>query len=192
MVARGAVLVHVATGEHGDLVDGPQHPERSRPGAGNAQLDRGARPRSGTRPSLARSPRHRHLGLAGGDGHGGLAHDTTAGPASVADLAEEGDLPAPDVADDVDLLGGLHRVGAQGVDLGRVDAGVRARVDDHRARQLRFGGLEVLGKRRLGDAGDGGGVLEADCRAHRTFLLGPGPKLGSAELPGVEGTVAAT
>ena len=121
-----------------------------------------------------------------------MAHDAAARPAAVADLAEERDLPAADVADDVDLLGRLHRVRAQGVDLGGVDAGVRAGVDDHRARQLRLGGLEVLGERRLRDAGDGGGVLEADCRAHRTFLLGPGPKLGSAELPGVVRTVAAT
>ena len=32
-------------------------------------------------------------------------------------------------------------------------------------------GSRCLANVRLGDAGDGGGVLEADCRAHRTILL---------------------
>ena len=75
-----------------------------------------------------------------------MADDPAAGPAAVADLGEERDVAAADVAGDLDLLGGLHRVAAQGADLRRVDAGVGARRHDDLAGELGFRGLEVLGK----------------------------------------------
>ena len=105
VVARAAVLVHVAAGEHRDLVDRAQQAERPASTAGVRRCAAAAcaHGRLAFAGALARPPRDRDLALAGRDRHRGLADDAAPGAAAVADLGEEGDVAEPDVARDVDL-----------------------------------------------------------------------------------------
>ena len=85
MISRRTELVHVAPGEHGDLVDRPQQS----PGPGELQRPayavRHARPRtSAGGASLARPPGDGDLALTGGHGHRRVTHHGATGAAAVA------------------------------------------------------------------------------------------------------------
>ncbi len=165
MVTGGAELVHVAPGEHGDLVHRPQQAPGARPGRGSGELLHGVGPGPGPGTPLARAPGHAHPALPGGDGHGEKTHRGRARSPAVAHLAEEGDVAGAEVLGDLDLVGDLHGVGGEAVHLGGLDAGVVESGQDGLDRQLLLGAVELLGKRRLADSDDGGGVLQhGGCR----------------------------
>src|SRR3712207_8382533 len=63
------------------------------------------------------------VGHAGGDGEGRLLDGAPAGPAAVVDAAEEGQVPDPDAAGDLDLRVGLHGEADHPVDLRRPEPG---------------------------------------------------------------------
>ena len=162
VVARQPVLVDVATGQHRDLVDGAEQPERPRELRGAGDPSGHLRPRPGAAGGpLPRAPGDGDLALAGGHCHRGVADDAAAGAAAVADLAEPGDLAHAEVAGDVDLAAVLHRVQAEPVDLARGDAGVVQRHLDRAGGQLQLGVLETLAELGLADPDDRGPVLDA-------------------------------
>src|SRR5262249_48005271 len=104
VIARGAVLVHVAAREHADLVDGPNQPEGPRPLEAPAHALRRLRPGPARLVgALARAPGDGHLGLSGRDRHRGVTDRAAARASAVADLAEVGDVAQTDVARHVDL-----------------------------------------------------------------------------------------
>ena len=66
--------------------------------------------------------------------------------ASVADLAEEAEVADPDGLGDLDLVGLLHGVGGERVDLGRRDARVVEGGEDRPAGQRLLAVRELLGE----------------------------------------------
>ncbi len=161
VVAGGAVLVHVAAGEHGYLVDRAEQSVGAGPLGGRGELDVGIGPGPPSRPPLAGAPRDPHGGLSRGDGGGEMGDRGARTAAAVADLAEEGEVAEADGLGQLHLVGLLHRVGGERVDLARGDPGVVQR-GEHRATGQ---GALVLGKlpgeRGLSDPDDRGGVLDS-------------------------------
>src|SRR5262249_49905461 len=118
VVARGAVLVHVAPRQHRDLVDRTE--EAPRPAPLPRRVDAIARPRPRAAAlvgALARAPCDRALALPARDRERRVSGRAAAGAAAVADLAEEGDAAQPEVARDLDLAAVLHRERDEPVDL---------------------------------------------------------------------------
>jgi hypothetical protein len=81
--------------------------------------------------------------------------------APVTDLAEEGQVPEADRLRQLDLVGLLHRVGGEGVDLARGDPGVVEGGEYGTAGQGPLVLGELLGEGGLPDPDDGGRVLES-------------------------------
>jgi hypothetical protein len=79
---------------------------------------------------------------------------------AVAHLREEGHVAGADGLGQGDLVGRLHRVGAQAVDLAGRDAGVTQRGDNGLGRQLGLGPVDLLGELGLPDADDRRRVLQ--------------------------------
>ncbi len=172
VVARAAVLVHVAAGEHRDLVDRAQDAERAGPLAEVVESRLGLRPRPARGGgALAGPPRDDHRRLAGGDRHRGLPDDAATRAAAEPDLREVRDVAEADGARDVDLAVGLHRERREPVDLRRRDAGVVERERHRLARERQLGVGEALAERGLPDADDRGAVLDQLGR-HQPFHSG--------------------
>src|SRR5207237_422799 len=70
------------------------------------------------------------------------------------DLAEERDVAGPDALRDLDLVGVLHGVRGEGVDLARIDPRVVQRGHDALARQRLLRRIETLGEGRLAASAD--------------------------------------
>src|SRR5439155_9038703 len=86
VVARRAVLVHVPTRQHGDLVDRPEQAERPAEHPLIVHVLRLLRPRTtGAGGALAGAPGEDDVGLAGRDGHRGVGDRAAAGTTAVAD-----------------------------------------------------------------------------------------------------------
>jgi hypothetical protein len=94
--------------------------------------------------------------------------------ASVADLAEEGEVPEAAGLRQFDLVRLLHRVGGEGVDLAGRDPGVVEGGQDRTAGEGALVLGEPLGEGCLAYADDGGGVLEA-ARSCCHAAAPPGP-----------------
>ena len=172
VVARRAVLVHVAPGR----ASRSRRPAAASPTA-RLHWSRGPPSRCAERPGprpAAPSPPRLRARQATATSHWPVATaiaawptDAAAGAAAVADLGEEGDVAEADVAGDLDLAVGLHRVRREPVDLGGLDAGVVERREHGLSASSVFVG-QPLGERRLADADDRGLISQ-----HVAFLGSP-------------------
>ena len=156
------VLVHVAAGQHADLVDGTDHAPGTRPlvdvGQALARLGPDA---TGPGAALSRAPRHGHLALARDHRQRRVPHGGASCPAAVAHLRKEGDVAEADVARHLDLTAVLHGEADQPVDVRRFEARIIDGAGDGLARegQLRIG--QALPEAGLCHADDGSAVLDS-------------------------------
>ena len=123
VLGGGAVLVHVAPRGHRDPGRRSEQPEGCVPAEVGA-LGRRLRPavlharaEAAPRALVHRAVAHHHVGDAGGDGQRRLLHGGARGAPPVVDPAEEGQLPSPEAAGDLDLGVVVHAEGGHAVDV---------------------------------------------------------------------------
>ncbi len=162
VLRRGAVLVHVAGGEHRHPLRRRHQPERRAPREAHVEGFRAlvalldAAPEPVPRALVERPIAQHVVGRAGPHRHGGLGHHPARGAAAVVDHREVGELGYAEVAGHLDLGVLLGAVDHHAVDLARLDAGVGAGGDARLGGELHRRAAGVL--RELGgpDADDGG------------------------------------
>ncbi|MNL06776.1 hypothetical protein D3C87_1274240 [compost metagenome] len=150
--AGSAIGVHVALGEHPDpgrrcmeavghvpaVVDVVEGRCRSEAVAAGTEAIPG---------TLVHGPiHHHHFCHPSGHGHRRVHHRSAGRTAAMGHLREKLDVLAPQQSGDFILRDLVHRVGAEALDLGRIDAGVLERAQGGLQGQAQFGASGVLGK----------------------------------------------
>src|SRR5262245_41741724 len=152
--AGAAVLHHVTAHQQRHLIGWAKQPIRRPELCIAAGTGADLRPRPTAGSALAYAPAYDRVREPGGDGRGGMRDHAAGGAAAVTDLTEEAQLGDAERARQRVLLGRLHGVLHQPIDVRSGQSGIVKRGADHAQRQAELALRVMLGERSLRDPDD--------------------------------------